>query len=175
MLLKKDYCAMVAEVTLEKDEELDFVGLDAAVNHVAEDMAGFWSVTLVLDARAMNRSIEALQSRAFSISGTEYIDGRILVRMKKNLRSSGDGGGWPSDPNLAVTANHPGQTREEIAAHETTREIISRDFSDDAVARKVAQIQSRDVDGHALIEEKSFRLAQAIIAGLERRPEPTEE
>lgn len=135
MIVKQDYPASHAVMTLEDGETLQHHVLIAGVQHVASDLAGFWNVDLELLPDVMNANRDMLTSLGFVHAGTVSTNNVMYVRLRKGLRHSGDGGQATTDH--VLHPNPSPASAEEIAAVE----LVSR-LCTDGVEAKAAKLKA---------------------------------
>jgi hypothetical protein len=179
MICKKDTPAKLVTVSVERGEELDLAGLDVMIQNVMLDPVGYWAVELVLAPQAMNNHVNALTKRGFVISGNLSIDNTIFMRLRKNLQSPSfsDTPRSTYNPDLATQAPVLQPTPAEVSARVGLNASLERHYSDDAVTRRLTQIEAEGAtrrsqrDSHKDVESQAERLAKVIM----RKPEPFED
>jgi hypothetical protein len=173
MKMKTDTPARVATVTLENNEPLDIAALDLFVNLATLDPVGLWAVDLIIEPEQLPQYSAALQQRKFHIAGTLSADVTTL-RLRLNLRNSTDDN--VGDPNLAVTACHPGNAADNTILPNVPAWLESR-YSDESVSRRAAQIAIKRELRHELADfdnaakADAERLAPASLRTEDRRKE----
>jgi hypothetical protein len=183
MKMKIDTPARIASVTLvEGETQVDLAGLDVFIRRAVEEPIGLWAIEVIVPPSDTNG--DELRKRGFVVSGNVCVDTVTSLKLRKNLQSPAFADQQPRsiffNPDLATSAPVLQPTREEREAHANLNASLERRYSDNAVNRRLAAIE-QDADkfkqireGDCEIQAKAQRLAQAIIAGIERKPEKVE-
>ena len=116
MRIKKDYAASHAVITLEPGENLLRHVLLTSIQHVASDLAGFWNIDLELLPDAVTQNQDMLRDLGFVHAGTLTTGTATLIRLRKGLRRSGDGGETVGVTDHVMRPNpHPPSAEEQNA------------------------------------------------------------
>jgi hypothetical protein len=114
------------------------MAVDVFVNRAILD--GLRHLDLIVTPQEMNYNNAAIVSRGFKIAGTLTADAMTTIRLRLNLRNSGDG--VLSDPNLAVVPVFPISAKDtEVMQH--MLEVVTTRYADDAVSRNVSRVASK--------------------------------
>ncbi len=132
---KIDFAASAGVISLDTGEELNLHHLDVAVRHVFEASVGVLNIELILDAQAMNDFVDALAQRGFGLSGNVSEGNNTKIRMRKALRSSGDGRA-AFNPEITVT---PTPIPPSDVENQAVAEIMSR-YSDAEVNARIQRL-----------------------------------
>ncbi len=92
MLIKQDYPEMSATLSLEAGESFQEHILLACIEHVSRDPAGIWNLFLLVTPEIANLNYRVLLGLDFQVAGTLSGDTKTIMKLKKVLRRSGDGG-----------------------------------------------------------------------------------
>jgi hypothetical protein len=175
-----DVGACLAIAALEEDEtRIDFAVLDTYIRKAMEHPAGLTAIELIVPAGEM--SSDELLKRHFKIAGSVCKDTVTKIIMKKSLQAPSFADTPRSaffNPEIATSASVLQPTKEETAAHSNLSASLERHYSDNAVNRRLSAIEQdaakfkQGRDEASEIIAKANRLAGAIIAGIERKPDP---
>jgi hypothetical protein len=166
MIIRKDTAARVATIIVEDNDILDAASLDGAIKNIVIDPADMTAIDLVIPSNAMGNATAVLQSRDFTIAGMLSANAQTSMRLRKNL-TSGDS---KSDPNLAITATHPGSAAD-AAILPGVHEWLEARYSPESVARRVREIEA-EVERRrpaGIDAEYTQRLAAAALKTKHRR------
>ena len=136
MQLERDYPASHATVRLEAGEPLLKHVLQTIIGYLIADPAGFWNADLEILPDVLNANRDMLDAMGFVHAGTVSTNNLTLIRLRKPLRRSNDGGQAVS-PDHVLHPNPSPASAEELAA----RELVSR-ITTDGVEAKAAKIKA---------------------------------
>lgn len=139
MKIRKDYPASHAVMTLEDGETLQRHVLLTGIQHVASDLAGFWNIDIELTPDAANQNRDMLHDLGFVNAGTLSTQTATLLRLRKPLRRSGDGGETECQSPSALAIPAPTLPVSDI--EQAAVELVSR-LNTDGVEAKAAKLKA---------------------------------
>lgn len=168
-----DYPARLGRITLDEDETLDIMAMDALIQRIASDPAGLHAIELIVTPQQMTAHEEILRLRRFVISGSESREAKTWMKLRRNLQHPA----FQDTPRsiyptgeLALSAPVLQPTKEERAAHSNLSTALDRHYSDSAIEQRLAAIAAeaststvnKGRDEHRAIETRATKLSQAI-------------
>lgn len=143
MKMRVDTPARLATVTLDEDTMLDVPALDLFIRKAMDEPCGLMALELLIPASDMNSP--QLQKRGFVVAGNVCENAVTLIKMRKKLSAPSFADTPRSvffNPEIQTSAPVLQQSKEERAAHSNLSVSLERHYSDDAVNRRLAQIEA---------------------------------
>jgi hypothetical protein len=173
MLVLEKLSANELNATLPDGERLDIRSVEDAVTVAKTDVA-VWNLTLVISPVEWTANRIHLASLGFHIAGTTSTGTETGIRLRKAIRTSGDGGGTYEicDEDLAVPAPILPPTATEVGA---VAEFVRNHPEYKKFVPLVTGVRDDRVVTHSPEEQKIIDAAIARLQGKTPEPDPVEQ